>query len=1669
VLTSLARKVYSARLVTDDARFQSQLARDQVLLDKLDKTIVSPEIDLRGAMQAEAELLGVAAQLEKINATIATAHIAIDDADLRRRLALLTVQLADLGARAYQVRVHADPGEVAIIDRLIAGISQLNDRVSTLDFNVVGVDQLAAAEARFRELNQEVGTLLPASANRARGAFFGLWGILNRRVTLFGGFLGTAGLLGSIAIWHILADAIIEFVAVLGPALLALAAFAAAASDSARNVAANIRAIQTVTGATGIAVNGLGGAFMRLERAMAPKVYEIYGQVLSVLASRMSEFTRLALGAGGVLDQLAARAERAITSSSFSQLLAHAITDLAKLGDIAGNILGIFGNLIKMISVWAQVLLTAVDVATRAIENFTALPVVQAIGRWIVGLHGFWVWAGLATSALVGLVPVLARITGVASEATLAASGLSRFRLAAADIGGALAGGLANLKAWAARMVTLGGATSTAGRGTRLLAFGLGAVKAIGWGWVAIGAVVLGALVVKLITARTAVQQWADALQATVDKTATWGNITDVAATALAKVDKASAAFTASINKSGGAAKGAAVEYGLVGAASENLARQQKDYTAAQTAFAGQLNIVGFRLGSAARQFGGLANFMGLATLAGIKVTDFLHANANAIANDLTQIQGLVKGYQQMGIGAGALGNSVRVLEVTTNDQITKVQQLTQAWTQFFQIVSGGEGSFVTFAQDMLSANKALAQTGGTPRTVTATFNAATTGAARAASAARAAHVAFTGLNAQSLQLRSTWLTSISAAQTYYNALQTQSAAASDAARGQALLHQAGADLIRILAPAARGSDTMKQSIFALAQQFGFSAAQMQQFITHAGSVRKNEQDLQKVNDTLARSVSNVGKDWAAMATTLQSQVKSALDAVALAQSGAATHAELLYKALHANNFDQARTQYNLLVDALHNSGLTWQQAKDYADAYTKGLHFNIAQILARVSPAASMQRDLAREKLLHQQVTTAVDLYTSAIKKNSLSTQQGQSARWRLIQDLIGIGERAHLSWGEIEKLIGYILHLNHTQVKLLMSGQGHFSIIGNSNFLGNRFGGQGPGTTGGGAPGVPAAAAGMRVPGSGNQDTFPAMLTPGEAVVPKHLVPHVAPFLAAHKVPGFASGGLAGSFSGQLVPGVNWISGVPDTFKNDMITSMEAAMKAALAAARAAAVAAFRPGPSRFGGSSAALAFARANLPAGWSWTDLFLLWQRECLTLDALILTQRGWLAHDEVKPGDQTIGYNPATGRSEWTPIVQVHHFAPGPVVRVGNQFWSATCTPNHRWLMEDVRVRTRYSPRPEHRITERSEYVAGESLIETQHRGRTHRIVLARKAQTSSRLSITTQEASLLGWLAGEGWETPGGGWSICQEKRQFYSAIDFACHADPQWWRSPHPTAGTWNLSRSYSRDLVARAGHPRRDAVAMVLAMSTEQRDAWLDAMICGEGSWSATKLTVYQQDGPVADAIELAIYLSGRRPSRSKDERHGKVYWAIRDTSPLVGGPGRRSFTEDAGERETWCVTTGLGTWTAQQNRHVFLTGNSGWNPYAVNPTSGAYGIPQSLGHGHPFALGDYANQIRWGFNYIRGRYGNSQNAWAHELSAGWYDKGGWLPPGRSIAYNGTGRPERVVAPGEGGNITVNVNVPAGAVMSNPAEVGRVLGQMVLEHTKRGGRLYPIGVSPR
>jgi hypothetical protein len=92
------------------------------------------------------------------------------------------------------------------------------------------------------------------------------------------------------------------------------------------------------------------------------------------------------------------------------------------------------------------------------------------------------------------------------------------------------------------------------------------------------------------------------------------------------------------------------------------------------------------------------------------------------------------------------------------------------------------------------------------------------------------------------------------------------------------------------------------------------------------------------------------------------------------------------------------------------------------------------------------------------------------------------------------------------------------------------------------------------------------------------------------------------------------------------------------------------------------------------------------------------------------------------------------------------------------------------------------------------------------------------------------------------------------------------------------------------------------------------------------------------------------------------------------------------------------------------------------AGFSLTATNPSSGAYGLAQFING--PSEYASYGGnsttatgQITGMLNYIAQRYGDPVNAEAHEVAYHWYDRGGSLQPGYTLAYNGTGQPEHVM----------------------------------------------------
>lgn len=572
--------------------------------------------------------------------------------------------------------------------------------------------------------------------------------------------------------------------------------------------------------------------------------------------------------------------------------------------------------------------------------------------------------------------------------------------------------------------------------------------------------------------------------------------------------------------------------------------------------------------------------------------------------------------------------------------------------------------------------------------------------------------------------------------------------------------------------------------------------------------------------------------------------------------------------------------------------------------------------------------------------------------------------------------------------------------------------------------------------------AATGGQVPGVGDTDSVPAMLTPGEFVLSKPAVERIGleNVQAMHEQArrGYAEGGFVSVDDVPPVPHysaygdkVGYAGTKVDRYAYDSVVDYlnehsGSSSGHANGPVPTGEVADWVRAGVELAGKPASWVPPEVNIAMFESGGDPHAQNNWDCLTLDAQILTQRGWLAHDEVREGDLTIGYDPATGTSRWTRISRVVHYGAAPVVTVGNSRWSATTTMNHRWVNQPTITTPVVHPpkcpecgfvaqgskaghgvavhrskahgirrKPQRRMI--SPFVKFTTTADLRSRDR---LILSAPADTPSLLDITEDEAAILGWVAGDGHvETikhrPT--WSIAQSKPNMVAKLQrllvdvkHSEHVDKQ--RPGRQVRHVFRLNYEFVQDLAERSGwHGRPDSPTLVLALSPTQRSAWLQAMIDAEGTVSPQpgskrkdRVTIAQCDGPVQDAIALAVYLSGSRPSFVRGPAHErwKPYGWIGVNSGFMGGAALQRV--DAGVAPVWCVTTDLGSWTAQQHGHTFLTGNS--NAEAGTPSKGIMQvIPPTFEaykvKGHDDIWNPIDN-VAAATNYIEARYGDPWN---------------------------------------------------------------------------------------
>ena len=144
--------------------------------------------------------------------------------------------------------------------------------------------------------------------------------------------------------------------------------------------------------------------------------------------------------------------------------------------------------------------------------------------------------------------------------------------------------------------------------------------------------------------------------------------------------------------------------------------------------------------------------------------------------------------------------------------------------------------------------------------------------------------------------------------------------------------------------------------------------------------------------------------------------------------------------------------------------------------------------------------------------------------------------------------------------------------------------------------------------------------------------------------------------------------------------------------------------------------------------------------------------------------------------------------------------------------------------------------------------------------------------------------------------------------------------------------------------------------------------------------------------------DAIDLVTYEvsleNGVEVSRREISRVNKkkAVTEVRVVGTKVADPSSNvAIGQELAAARGW-------TGTQWQCLYSLWQKESNWNHTAQNPTSSAYGIPQSLPGNKMAARGadwrtNPSTQIQWGLDYIGARYGSPCAAWDHSGLYNWY----------------------------------------------------------------------------
>ncbi len=999
---------------------------------------------------------------------------------------------------------------------------------------------------------------------------------------------------------HLIVMGVVEFLAVFVPAMFAAAAAASVLVQGIGNVVNNLTGMYDVGeslgpmfGKTQGDMLGLGHSLQIAQNAADPRAYELLGEAILAVRSAVgktddslqsvnhtagtasqgiSNFGQMGLAVSHILNGFFADIDIDMNtmSGTITSLLSNAVQDLVEFGQLFGNLGHAILNFANDMPGAAELALKVLDLLSRGILWLSNLP--HGLIEFVMLFEELYRWTGLVAGAF-SLVGRGIALIGTLGIPVLAKIGLNIGQMFANLING-VAGMIANFVVMGEKAGIFGAKVDSAAES---MVEGLGGAADFmtgPWGAaLALGGLAIAGLILYFRKFHSATTNFIDDAQQAVSAASNLkalnviGNemaqTTAKLAIATNQLSKAPVpdlfntkgiaqlGTQATVSKNSIAALGSSVESffkvlvsGPV--AAENAAIQAgepvRQLSAFQKSLANQsLNVVTGAQYIAKTYGGSFADALGIADDAGVQLTGTLLGQSKAALQARIEIAGLILGYHEMDLSGGTLNNSMEAVNATAQIQASKVGTVNQAWDTYIGMTTSLTGSFSQFNLDLqqmgntatVSGSKISAFTGDTTKSVQQTAQAL---------------ASFKGSSNQTWQ---SFNSSVSQANTFMDSLRT-AAAANVVPAGQ--FQQAMASIVGQLLPFAQYSKTATAELSTLAQESGGPATS--NFQTLKSWVDKNAvsgQQFTGIIDTLTQKLSNVTAVAQTFAGTLQTDVINAIASAGVNTSNITSLTQDFTESLESNGTQSGVTTaaQNKLNAELKKLGFT-QQDVNQIDA-------ELVQGFGNVSGAATITASKAHG------ASGAWE------EMNAKARTLASNIKDALVPDLESIPR--------------------NTYINVVEKGTGTFSI---SQIMGAID----PSSAANQAKeGVGVrAAGGARIPGYGGGDSVAAMLEPGEAVVPKHLVSQIAPFMAANRVPGFAAGGIVPGFSGAIAGLGPWTDQNFSASVNAFSAAMESAVKKGTTAAVNAAASTGGPATSAAVAQWISTALAATGSPASW-----------------------------------------------------------------------------------------------------------------------------------------------------------------------------------------------------------------------------------------------------------------------------------------------------------------------------------------------------------------------------------------------------------------------------------------------------------------------------------------